>query len=199
MNKRGGNENITAYSHNSYTGWLVLQNQNMPDFITGYIALYGYAAIFCWVLLQEMGMPGIPNELVLIYCGYLAHGAGLSYLIILAVVVLADIVASLFLYILFYHGRWWLLRIKPKWISLPEKKIMRVKAMMVTRNGRKLFICKLTPFVRSYVPVVAGLLQLPTGSYTRIVLLTAVIWSGGLVTIGWVIKLFSYAGISFFW
>lgn len=157
----------------------------MTEFLTNYIIEYGYLAVFCIVLLQELGMPGLPNELVLIYFGYLSRRAGLSYPVIFFLVILADMLAAFTLYLVFYYGKNMLMRIKPRWLQLPRDKIVSLKARVISHNGRNIFIAKLTPFVRSYLPVVAGLLHVRLLVYGRIIFCTAIIWSGGLITVGW--------------
>lgn len=159
----------------------------MPAPILHYFLLYGYLAIFAVVLLQELGMPGLPNELVLFYFGYLAWKSGFSYPVVILLVVLADILGSVILFLLFYHCREWLVLIKPKWLKLPEKKILTLSEKIALQGGRYIFVAKLTPFVRSYIPVVAGLVQLNPMQYARIIFLTAFIWSGGWVTAGWLL------------
>ena len=159
----------------------------MSAILTNYIITYGYFAIFGIVLLQELGMPGLPNEIVLLYFGYLGRKAGLSYPLVICLAVIADITGSFILYFLFYHGRDWLKRIKPSWVKIPVKKIDALKVKVASHNGRNIFVAKLTPFVRSYLPVVAGLLKVDTILFGRIVLITAFIWTGGWVTAGWVL------------
>lgn len=159
----------------------------MQAMLINYFIVYGYLAVFAVVLLQELGMPGLPNELVLLYFGYLSRQAGLSFPLVIALVVVADMLGSVILYLLFYYGRNWLMQIKPKWVRLPEKKVSSLKRKMASGRGRPLFIAKLTPFVRSYIPVVAGLLQIEPVLYGRVILFTAMIWSGGWVTAGWLL------------
>lgn len=159
----------------------------MPAILTEYIVAYGYLAIFFIVLLQELGMPGLPNELVLFYFGYISRQVDLSYPLIISLVIAADMAGSIIVYLLFYHGRDWLTRIKPKWLRLPERKINLIKQRIASHNGRNIFVAKLTPFVRSYIPVVAGLLHIQPVVYGRIIIFTAIIWSGGWVTAGWLL------------
>lgn len=159
----------------------------MTEFLTNYIIEYGYLAVFCIVLLQELGMPGLPNELVLIYFGYLSRKAGLSYPVVICLVIFADMLAALTLYLVFYYGKNILVRIKPRWLKLPRQRIASLKARIISHNGRNIFIAKLTPFVRSYLPVVAGLLHVRLFVYGRIIFCTAIIWSGGLATAGWLL------------
>ncbi len=159
----------------------------MSAVLTNYFILYGYFAIFAIVLLQELGMPGLPNELVLFYFGYLSRQAGLSFLLVMALVILADMLGSAILFLLFYYGKEWLAKIKPAWLPLPVKKMASIRQKIASGNGRHIFIAKLTPFVRSYIPVVAGLLQVEPVLYGRIIFLTAIIWTGGWVTAGWLL------------
>jgi membrane-associated protein len=157
----------------------------MPDILTSYIVTYGYLAIFLVVLIQELGMPGLPNELVLFYFGYIGSKAGLNYPLVIAHAIAADIAGSFLLYLLFYHGKNFLARIRPKWLPIPSQKIAALSVKITMHNGRHIFLAKLTPFVRSYLPVVAGLLQVQPVLYGRIIFVTAIIWSGGWITAGW--------------
>ena len=159
----------------------------MPQFLTDLLISYGYLAIFCMVLLQEMGMPGLPNEWVLFYFGYSAHKCGLGYTAVIGLVIIADMIGSFSLFLLFYHGRSWLMRIKPRWLKLGGQRLAILKQKIIAHEGRNIFMAKLTPFVRSYIPVAAGLLQVSPLLYGRIIFLTAIIWSGGIVTVGWLL------------
>ncbi|MDE3251413.1 MAG: hypothetical protein KGO92_01315 [Bacteroidota bacterium] len=161
----------------------------MQAILANYFITYGYLTIFCVILLQEMGMPGLPNELVLFYFGYLSRKAEFSYVLVIGLVVLADISGSFILYCIFYYGREWILLIKPAWLPIPVKKIHSIKQKIASQKGRSIFIAKLTPFVRSYIPVVAGLLHIERALYARIIFFTACIWSGGWITAGWLLHL----------
>ncbi len=155
--------------------------------LTNYIVTYGYLAIFCIVLLLELGMPGLPNELILLSFGYIGRQADLFYPLVIITAIIADIIGSFLLYLVFYYGREWLARIKPKWLSIPYLKINSLKQKIVSNKGRNLFLAKITPLVRGYVPVVAGLLQVQPVLYGRLIIITAIIWSGGWITAGWLL------------
>jgi membrane protein DedA with SNARE-associated domain len=164
----------------------------MAEQLTNYIALYGYLAIFCMVVLQESGVPGFPNELVLLYFGYLSRQAHLQYPLVISVVAIADLVGSFLLYLLFYYGSGLLQRLKPGWLTVPLQKIDSMKKRIANNAGRSIFIGKLTPFVRGYVPVVAGILHISPLLYGRMIFLTDVVWSGGWVTAGWLFSSLLY-------
>ncbi|MES2003479.1 MAG: VTT domain-containing protein [Bacteroidota bacterium] len=157
----------------------------MQEILHTYLITYGYLAIFCLVLMQESGVPGLPNELVLFYFGYLSHQAHLWYPVLICLVIAADILGSFLLYFLFYFGSGWLLRIKPAWLKLPVKRINALKARIAERQGKTIFIGKLTPFIRGYIPVAAGMLQMDPYVYGKNILVPAIVWSGGWLTAGW--------------
>ncbi len=130
-------------------------------------------------------MPGLPNEVVLFYFGYVCHKAGLFFPAVIGIGVIADIIGSCILYFFFFYCRNHLVRLKPKWLRVPSKKIDRLTKKIMSHSGRNLFIAKMTPFIRGYVAVVAGLLQIPSILYGWITILTAISWTGGWLTMGW--------------
>ena len=71
----------------------------MPEEVVIFITRYGYMAIFILVFLQEIGMPNpIPNELVLMFSGYLSF-KGLLYLpFVIFTVISADFIGTNILY-----------------------------------------------------------------------------------------------------
>lgn len=157
----------------------------MTELLYNYIITYGYLAIFFLVFIQESGVPGLPNELVLFYFGYLSHQAHLIYPILLIVVTTADVLGSFLLYLIFYFGSEWLVKIKPAWLNKPAQKVDTLKARIAHCQGRTILLGKLTPFVRGYIPVAAGMLQMDPYVYGKNILFTAIIWSGGWLTAGW--------------
>jgi membrane protein DedA with SNARE-associated domain len=136
---------------------------------------------------MELGMPGLPNEVVLLYFGYACHKAGLFFPAVIGTGVIADITGSLLLYFFFLYGRNRLVRLKPKWLRMSSQKIDRLTQKIGLRRGKNLFIAKMTPFIRGYVSVVAGLLQIPPILYGWITVLTAISWTGGWLTAGWLL------------
>ena len=95
----------------------------MQAYLSEYIASYGYLTIFFIVLLLELGLPGFPNELVLLYFGYISRKLSLSYPIVICLVILADTIGSFVLYLIFYYFKNFLVSIKPNWLKLPEQKM----------------------------------------------------------------------------
>ena len=157
----------------------------MPDELVIYILKYGYLAIFVFVFSQEVGLPNpVPNELVLIFSGYLIFMGILKMPVIILAAVLGDFTGTTILYTVFYFSGVYIFKHKPRWLPIPVKSIFKLKDW-VTRNGLMgIYIGRITPFIRGYTSVIAGLLQIKPRIFLPIGLITATIWATLYVTIG---------------
>lgn len=157
----------------------------MPDELIIYIAKYGYLGIFLLVFLQEIGAPNpIPNELVLLFSGYMVFMGLLKLPYVVMAVVIADFTGTSILHTLFYFSGTYILQKKPKWMPLPLKAIDKLKKRMSANGLAGIYIGRLTPFIRGYTSVIAGLLQIKSRIFLPIALITALIWASFYVVAG---------------
>lgn len=153
--------------------------------LSSYIMEYGYLAIFLLVFLQQVGVPNpVTNELVLIFCGYLSCSGILNIYKIIAIAVLADVSGSMLIFFVFYFFSKWLISHSPKWLPLTGEKIERIKKRTLSRGQRSIFIGRMTPVIRGYVSVVAGMLEIVPKAFMATVVASAIIWNALLVIIG---------------
>jgi membrane protein DedA with SNARE-associated domain len=157
----------------------------MPEELVIYILKYGYLAIFVFVFSQEIGLPNpVPNELVLLFSGYLIFMGILKLPFIILAAVLGDFIGTSILYTVFYLFGVYLFNHKPRWLPVPVKSILKLKDR-IARNGLTgVYIGRLTPFIRGYTSVIAGLLQIKPRVFLPIAMITASIWATTCVTIG---------------
>jgi membrane protein DedA with SNARE-associated domain len=157
----------------------------MPDELVIYILKYGYYAIFVFVFSQEIGLPNpIPNELVLLFSGYLAFMGLLKLPFVILAALLADFTGTSILFIIFYFFGNFILQHKPRWLPIPVKSIARLQER-ITKNGLTgIYLGRLTPFIRGYTSVIAGLLQIKPKVFAPIALITATIWATMYVMAG---------------
>ena len=101
----------------------------MPEQVVYWVTNWGYLAIFLLVFFQEIGLPNpFPNELLLMFSGYLSF-KGLLYLpFIVVAAVAADFIGTNILYFLFYSAGTIIMNKKPGWLPLSSKMIERLKA-----------------------------------------------------------------------
>lgn len=132
----------------------------MPPELAAYITEYGYLTIFLLVFIQELGVPNpIPNELILLFAGYLASIGTLSITGAVLTAVLADAIGTITLYSVFYYCG----KVIMKHISrlLPSQKIKQLMAYLSKKGRWGVYIGRLLPLLRGYASVAAGLLRLP--------------------------------------
>jgi len=157
----------------------------MPTELAHYITEYGYWAIFSLVFLQEIGVPNpVSNELVLIFSGYLAWSGLLSFPLVFLTAVAGDVIGTTLLYTIFYHFGEYILAHKPRWIPISREHIEKLTERVSKKGWWGIFVGRLTPFLRGYVSVAAGLIGIPPGTFLPTVLGSALLWSGGYVVIG---------------
>jgi len=157
----------------------------MPLDLIVYITQYGYLAIFFLVFLQEIGAPNpIPNELVLLFSGYLIFLGVLSFPIVILSAVTADFICSSILHTTFYFSGSYLLQTKSKWLPIPIRTINRLMERTTKSGLSGIFIGRLTPFIRGYTSVIAGLLQIKSKTFLPIAFFTASVWVTVYVTTG---------------
>lgn len=158
----------------------------MLEQLTTNISQYGYFAIFLLIFLQEVGFPSpIPNELVLLFSGYLSFTGALNLPLVIISVIGGDLLSSTILFIVFYFFGKIIIKRKPKWIPLPQKKLDHISSKIRISGHSGIFIGRLTPFIKGYVSVLCGLMRISPSRYGTIMVTTSIIWSSAYVCCGY--------------
>lgn len=145
---------------------------------------YGYWAVFILVFLQEIGIPNpVPNELILIFAGAMTSIGGLNYFLTFLTAVFADVLGTTVLFSLFYFFEHFIVERIPKW-QIINSKLDRIKVILVKHNRWGIFLGRMMPYVRGYVSIAAGILNLPYKIFVPLAAVSALLWSGGYVTLG---------------
>jgi len=160
----------------------------MPEEVVYYVTRYGYLAIFILVFLQEIGMPNpFPNELLLIFSGYLSF-KGLLYIpFVILTAIFADFIGTNILYVLFYSTGTYIMQKKPKWFPLSDRMIGKLSTKISKGGQLSIFIFRLTPFTRGYTSVITGLLQVKPRIFLPLALISGITWATVYVVIGYYI------------
>lgn len=154
----------------------------MSPELASFIGQYGYAAIFLLVFLQEIGVPNpVPNELVLLFSGYLASTGVLQFPLVFLSAVSADFIGTSILYFVFYFFGNYILDHKPRWLPISRSNIDKLSEKISRRGRWGIFLGRLIPYLRGYVSVAAGLLQIKPRVFLTSVIVSALVWSGGYV------------------
>lgn len=160
----------------------------MPEDVIQFIARYGYLAIFILVFLQETGFPNpIPNELVLLFSGYLIYSGIFKIYDVILVALAADFLGTSILYFTFRAFGVQILKQKPRWIPISTGRIESFSRSLSEGGLSAIFICRLTPFIRGYTSVISGLLHIRIKHFMIIAIVSAAVWASAYIVTGMIL------------
>lgn len=170
----------------------------LTDAVTSAIGDYGLYAIFGLMALDAV-FPAA-SEAVMVYAGALAAGAFANQDVVLfgttigegwrayVAVALAGTIgytvgAVIGWAIGLYGGRPYLER-HGRWLHLDEEKLDRAERWFERWEDWAVFLGRLTPVIRSFVSIPAGVMEVPFVRYTLLTLAGSAIWCFGFAGIG---------------
>src|SRR3954468_10526078 len=167
--------------------------------ITDWIAAYGVAAVFLLMAVDAVLPAG--GELVMLFAGELAAGAvsdsrlalfgyalstGLeSYLVLVAAGTLGYVVGSLAGWAIGVRGGRGLIDRHGRKLHLGPARFAKAERWFVRFGPAAVFLGRLTPLVRSFVSIPAGVLRFPFGPYILLTLAASAIWALAFAGAGW--------------
>jgi membrane protein DedA with SNARE-associated domain len=171
----------------------------ITDLLTTVVGDYGLYAVFLLMLLDAV-FPAA-SEPVMVYGGAVAAGAFASQDVQLFgwrlepgfEAYLGIALAGSIGYTLGSVGGWWIglhggrpfLERHGRWVHLSEQKLDRAERWFERFEDWAVFLGRLTPVVRSFVSIPAGIFEAPLRRYTLLTLLGSSIWCFGLAGVGW--------------
>ena len=156
-----------------------------PIDITAIAATIGYLGIFAIILIETGCFFGffLPGDSLLFTAGLLAS----QHIFTIWIVIPAAIVAAISGYqVSYFFGKHlipWLLRRKESfWFK--QVYLEEAKKFYAQHGGKTLIIGRLIPVVRTFIPLVAGLVAMPWQRYLALNISGAILWAGGVTMLG---------------
>ena len=158
--------------------------------INGFIDRYGTWALaaICVVIIVETGLlfPFLPGDSLLFTAG-LFTGTGQIHLPIWAVAGIIGAAAFIG-----PQSGYWIGRLSgPKIFNRPDSRffkkayIDRTHAFFERYGGRAIVLAQFVPFVRTYIPVAAGVGKMPYSRFVRFNIIGALVWGVGVTMLGY--------------
>ncbi len=171
----------------------------VTDLLTTLIGDHGVYAVFGLMLLDAV-FPAA-SEPVMVYSGAVAAGAFAGQETVLfgaelapgAPAYLAMAGAGTLGYTVGSMLGWWIgaaggrpfLERHGRWLHLSDAKLDRAEHWFERWEDWAVFLGRITPVVRSFVSIPAGVFRAPFWRYTALTLLGSAIWCFGLAGVGW--------------
>jgi membrane protein DedA with SNARE-associated domain len=167
--------------------------------ITSFIGNHGLYAVFVLMLIDAV-FPAA-SELVMIYGSALAAGAvGSGHVVLFGNEIdskfwgfvavslagtLGYLVGALIGWGIGAYGGRPLLERHGRWFHLPAERLDRAEAWFDRRGDSAVFFGRVTPVVRSFISIPAGVFRSPLGRYTLLTLIGSAIWCFAWAGAGW--------------
>ncbi len=151
--------------------------------MTQFFAEYGLAAVFGFVLLEQLGAP-IPALPVLLLAGAKAIDDPIQGVYALAIAILACTVADSAWFLAGRRYGYRVLKFLCRVAISPDSCVSRTEDAYERRGVATLVIAKFVPGLATVAPPVAGALGLRTSSFLLFNALGAALWSGTALVLG---------------
>lgn len=145
------------------------------------ISIAGYAGIF--ILMVANGAVSFPSSQVLyIVAGYFIARGDLALFFVALVGALGNTIGNIVLYeIARKHGRIFIEKMK----IFPTRELAKVEHAFKKKGSWFIFIGKLLPAIKVFVPIPAGLGKMHRGIFATLMFIASFIWSLAFISIGY--------------
>lgn len=162
--------------------------------LTNAVAHHGVLAVFCLMAIDALFPAG--GELTMLLAGALAggaigHGVGgigtgaTAYVALASAGTLGSAAGAVVGWAIGRRGGRELLARHGRWLHLGPERLRRAESWFARHGRAAVLLGRLTPVVRSFVSVTAGVLRAPFASYLVVTLIGAAIWCFGFAGAGW--------------
>ena len=148
-----------------------------------FLIRHGYAVLFGWVLLEQMGLP-IPAAPLLIAAGALARAGKINLTFAVALAFFAVILADLFWYSLGRYRGGRILKLLCRISLEPDSCVRRTENLFVRRGVHALLVAKFVPGLNTAAPSLAGIFRMPLRRFMIFDSLGALFWVVTITSLG---------------
>lgn len=152
--------------------------------LLSFIIQHGYAVLFAWVLLEQMGLP-IPSAPVLLAAGALVGSGNLGIVPIFMVIWSASLIADLGWYTLGKRRGGKVIPFLCRISLSPDSCVGRTKDIFFRHGVRSLLVAKFLPGVNTITPPLAGIFRMRLTRFIFWDSLGIILWVIVLVGLGY--------------
>ncbi|MCE3242651.1 MAG: hypothetical protein K0Q83_3158, partial [Deltaproteobacteria bacterium] len=148
-----------------------------------FLIRHGYAVLFGWVLLEQLGLP-IPAAPLLIAAGALARAGKMNLTFALTLTFVAVILADLFWYSLGRYRGGRILKLLCRISLEPDSCVRRTENLFVRHGVRSLLVAKFIPGLNTAAPSLAGVFRMPVRRFLIFDSLGGFLWVVTVTSLG---------------
>ena len=152
--------------------------------IVQFLINHGYALLFAWVLVEQMGLP-IPAIPLLLAAGALAGSGRMDLAIAMGLAISAVFAADMFWYYLGRNRGGRILKFLCRISLEPDSCVRRTEDVFVRHGAHSLLIAKFVPGLNTVAPSLAGIFRMPVLHFMVFDGLGAVFWVASFAGLGY--------------
>ena len=145
---------------------------------------HGYALLFAWVLLEQIGLP-VPAIPLLLAAGALAGSGRMDLALAVGLAVIAALVADLFWYYLGRYRGSRVLKLLCRISLEPDSCVRRTEEVFTRHGAHSLLIAKFVPGLNTAAPPLAGIFRMPVSRFMLFDGLGAFVWAATCAGLGY--------------
>jgi membrane protein DedA with SNARE-associated domain len=169
--------------------------------LTDSVAQHGVYAVF--VLMAVDALLPVGGELIMLYAGVVAAGAisaqhatlfgvslatgAQSYVVLALAGSLGYLAGSLVGWAIGVRGGRPLIDRHGRWLHISPRTFRRAEDWFARYGKRAVFLSRITPVVRSFISIPAGVFASPIAPYTALTLLGSMLWCFSFAAVGWAV------------
>jgi membrane protein DedA with SNARE-associated domain len=148
-----------------------------------FLISHGYAVLFGWVLLEQLGLP-IPAAPLLVAAGALARAGKMNLIFAVGLAFVAVILADLFWYSLGRYRGGRILKLLCRISLEPDSCVRRTENLFVRRGVHALLVAKFVPGLNTAAPSLAGIFRMPVRRFMIYDSLGGLFWVVSVTSLG---------------
>jgi membrane protein DedA with SNARE-associated domain len=150
-----------------------------------FLIKHGYALLFGWVLVEQMGLP-IPAIPLLVAAGALAGSGKMDLALSVSLALIAVILADLFWYSLGRYRGGRILKLLCRISLEPDSCVRRTENLFVRYGARSLLVAKFVPGLNTAAPSLAGIFRMPVRRFILFDSLGGFFWVATFTGLGFI-------------
>jgi membrane protein DedA with SNARE-associated domain len=152
--------------------------QNLANLLEHFLTEYGYFAVFVLMFVEEAGLPlPLPNEVALMYVGYLSSQGKLDPNLAGLVATLGATGGSALLYYLAKRGGRPLIHRFGRFIHVTDQRLDQAERWVARYGPVSIPVARLTPGLRIATTIISGVLRVSYRVVIVSVVVVSLIWS----------------------
>ncbi|MEO1619561.1 MAG: DedA family protein [Cyanobacteria bacterium J06632_3] len=145
---------------------------------------YGYWAVFCGILLENMGIP-LPGETVTLVGGFLAGSHELDVWYVLAAATFGAILGDSAGYWVGYYGGWPLIVRIGGWLKISESALEKVRDRFSNNADKAVLFGRFVALLRVFAGPLAGITRMPYPKFLLCNAIGAATWASVMVSLSY--------------